>query len=223
MSSKILYVEDDESLAFVTKDNLEIHKYQVTHISDGNKAIDAFKKQQYDLCILDIMLPNIDGFQIAREIRSLSQLTPIIFLSAKAQLDDKIAGLEIGADDYMTKPFSIKELVLRMEAILRRSNNKQQNESLKDLQLDAQNYTVTINENTSKLTARECELLQLFLNNQNQTLKRSDILLKIWGSDDFFLGRSLDVFISRLRKLLKQSAHLNIENVHGVGFRLKLK
>lgn len=221
MKKKILYVEDDDSLAFITKDNLELRGYEVDHISDSTMVIEQFRQVAYDICILDIMLPQIDGFQLAREIKKISSLTPIIFLSAKTLIEDKIEGLEIGADDYMTKPFSVKELVLRIEAILRRSKNTLRvGDEIGDLIFDSENYKVKINQEEFKLTAKECALLRLLAENKGTILKRADILLNIWGSDDFFLGRSLDVFISRIRKILKASSKVSIENIHGVGFRL---
>ena len=222
MKTKILYVEDDESIAFLTKDGLEMQGYTVMHMARGEGVINLFQSQAFDLCILDVMLPGIDGFTLAKEIRQLSALTPIIFLSAKSTLDDKIEGLEIGADDYMTKPFSIKELTLRIDAILRRTIQTQKCTSpVDDIQFSNDDYSVIVGTKNFALTARECELFRLFFENMEVTLKRSDILLKIWGSDDFFLGRSLDVFISRLRKMLKHSNSIEIENIHGVGFCMK--
>jgi DNA-binding response OmpR family regulator len=221
MKTRILYVEDDESLAFLTKDNLEMQGYQVIHLSDGHDVLEAFQSQHIDICILDVMLPGVDGFKIAEEIKRKSFFTPIIFLTAKTLLEDKIEGLGIGADDYITKPFSIKELVLRIEAILRRYNQQVRvGSKIGDLEFDNYNYCLTIGAKKFRLTARECDLLKLFFDNLNQTITRSDILLKIWGSDDFFLGRSLDVFISRIRKLLKNSSCILIENIHGVGFKM---
>ncbi len=221
MNAKILYIEDDESLAFLTKDNLEMMGHEVFHLTDGKNIIEIFQNKHFDICILDVMLPHIDGFEIARKIRELSSFTPLIFLTAKSMTEDKIEGLEIGADDYMTKPFSIKELSLRIQAILRRSNQQiKTSKNIGDLIFESSNYCVRIGNDKFKLTAKECDLLKLFADNLNHTLKRSDILLQIWGSDDFFLGRSLDVFVSRLRKIIKHSEKICIENVHGVGFKM---
>lgn len=221
MKTRILYVEDDESLAFLTKDNLEMLGYEVVHLCNGKNAIEILQKQHFDICLLDVMLPNMDGFQLAREIRKVSMLTPLVFLTAKAMLQDKIEGLEIGADDYITKPFSIKELTLRIEAILRRScRHENFGKKIGDIVFESSDFRIIIGEKQINLTAKECEILKLFTQNMNQTLTRSDILLQIWGSDEFFLGRSLDVFISRLRKILKPSKNICIENVHGVGFRM---
>ncbi len=221
----LLYVEDDESLSFVTKDNLELQGYQVTHCMDGQAALDVLQTTQFDLCILDVMLPEVDGFMIAEEIRKHDMETPILFLTAKSLKEDRIHGLRIGGDDYITKPFSIEELILKIEVFLRRSKvlRPDINGPLEvgGYQFDYPNLALRINDNERRLTQREADLLKFFIERKGQVLKRSEILEKIWGEDDYFLGRSLDVFISRLRKYLKQDAALKIENIHGVGFRLK--
>ncbi len=223
----LFYVEDDESLGFVTKDNLELQGYQVTHCMDGKDAIDTAKNGNFDLCILDVMLPEVDGFTIAEEIRKYDKEVPIIFLSAKSLKEDKIHGLKIGADDYMTKPFSIEELILKIEIFLKRSKVSTYKEETTNYRIgkydfDYSNLKLTYNEEDGRtLTQREADLLRLFVQNQNEVMKRSYILESIWGEDDYFMGRSLDVFISRLRKYLKSDDKLKIENIHGVGFRLK--
>lgn len=225
MKAHLLYVEDDQSLSFVTKDNLELKGYQITHIADGQEALDAVKNNTYDLCILDVMLPGVDGFTIAKEIRKYDQEIPIIFLTAKSLKEDKIHGLKLGGDDYLTKPFSIEELMLKIEIFLRRSNftpkNAPQKIQLGQYEFDHKNLSLSHPDQQKTLTQREADLLMYFLENKSEIVKRSDILLKIWGDDDYFLGRSLDVFISRLRKYLKADASVSIENIHGVGFRLK--
>jgi DNA-binding response OmpR family regulator len=225
MSPKILYVEDDESLSFVTQDNLALQGYDITHFVSGKEAIEAYKTHQYDLCILDVMLPDIDGFTIAKEIRKYDKQTPILFLTAKSLKEDRLNGLRLGADDYITKPFSIEELILKVEIFLRRSqvNQAPAPELLKigSFELDYPNLSL-IHETASKqLTQKEADLLRLFAQHPNKVMKRADILEQIWGEDDYFLGRSLDVFISRLRKYLKADPSLKIENIHGVGFRLR--
>lgn len=221
MNRKVLYIEDDESIAYLTKDNLELNGYIVFHELDGAKAIDIFKNQDFDICLLDIMLPNTDGFTLAKEIRKLSDHIPIIFLTAKSLLEAKLEGLTLGADDYLTKPYSMKELLLRMEVIFRRSAHvRPKDKVISNLTLQTNNYSVCIDNQQFKLTEKEYKLLELLVDNCGNTLKRSDILLKLWGNDDFFLGRSLDVFISRLRKILSCTSNIKIENVHGVGFRL---
>ncbi|MCB0663201.1 MAG: response regulator transcription factor [Saprospiraceae bacterium] len=225
MKAKILYVEDDESLSFVTRDNLELQGYDVVHSADGKKGLDLFKTEDFDLCVLDVMLPEMDGYTLAGEIRKMDEQIPILFLTAKSLKEDKIHGLKLGADDYITKPFSIEELILKIEIFLRRSNINsgalKTNNQLGTFDFDYSNLTLKHGEQEETLTQKEADLLKLFVDNPNQVLKRSDILIKLWGEDDYFLGRSLDVFISRLRKYLKKDESLKIENIHGVGFRLK--
>ena len=227
MKAHLLYVEDDESLGFVTRDNLELQGYQVTHFSDGKSAIEAINNDhEFDLCILDVMLPEVDGFTIAEEIRKYDSQVPIIFLTAKSLKEDKIKGLKLGADDYITKPFSIEELILKIEVFLRRRTISTPSTAthfkLGGYEFDYNNLELKSNGNGRTLTQREADLLKLFLEQPNQVIKRSYILEKLWGEDDYFLGRSLDVFISRLRKYLKQDESLKIENIHGVGFRFKM-
>jgi DNA-binding response OmpR family regulator len=222
---KILYAEDDETLAFLTKDNLEQHGYDVTHCSDGNFCLEQFKTAAFDICILDIMLPKMDGFELATEIRKRNADIPIIFLSAKTLKEDRIKGLRLGADDYLVKPFSIEELLLKIEIFLKRS---QKNKALEKpmyhvgkYAFDPANFTVYNDVEKISLTQRESELLKLFLDNKNVVLKREEILKSLWGDDDYFMGRSLDVFISRLRKILVNEPGISIENLHGIGFRFK--
>lgn len=226
MKAKLLYVEDDASLSFVTRDNLELQGYEVIHCPDGKIALEQFKANELDLCILDVMLPEIDGFQLAEEIRKYDKQIPIIFLTAKSLKEDKIRGLKIGADDYITKPFSIEELILKIEIFLRRSQiaPSSSNEIFKigEYEFDHPNLNLKFDDSDERtLTQKEADLLKMFVEHKNTVLKRSEILIKLWGEDDYFLGRSLDVFISRLRKYLKKDDSLKIENIHGVGFRLK--
>lgn len=225
MKARLLYVEDDESLSFVTRDNLELQGYEVIHCADGKVALEQFRSNDFDLCVLDVMLPEIDGFQVAEEIRKFDKQIPIIFLTAKSLKDDKIHGLKIGADDYITKPFSIEELILKIEIFLRRSqispNTSVDVFKIGEYEFDHPNLNLKREEDERTLTQKEADLLKMFIEHKNTVLKRSEILIKLWGEDDYFLGRSLDVFISRLRKYLKQDATLKIENIHGVGFRLK--
>ncbi len=221
--ARILYAEDDQTLAFLTRDNLEQNGYEVIHCADGQACLNAFAAATFDICILDIMLPKKDGFEIAAGIRAVNADVPIIFLSAKTLREDRIKGLRLGADDYLVKPFSIEELLLKIEIFLKRS----QKSKMPDVPLytvgsyvfDARNYTVSGNGRISTLTQREAELLRFFLNHKNMVLKREQILQAIWGNDDYFTGRSLDVFISRLRKILSDQPGISIENLHGIGFR----
>lgn len=224
MSSKarIFYVEDDETLGFVTKDNLELSGYDVTHFLNGNEALDAFDPEQYDLCLLDVMLPGIDGFELATKIRKQSLQIPIIFLTAKSMKEDRIHGLLLGGDDYITKPFSIEELILKILVFLRRKeivgNIETTEFKIGSYHLDYKNLKLTTENNQKILTLKEAELLKFLSENKNEVLKRSDILVAVWGKDDYFLGRSLDVFISRLRKYLSEDDRIKITNRHGVGF-----
>jgi DNA-binding response OmpR family regulator len=220
---RILYVEDDETLSFITKDHLELKGYEVRHCIDGQQAMETFKAEEFDLCVLDVMLPKMDGFTLAAEIRKRDKHIPILFLTAKSLKDDRLEGLRLGGDDYITKPFSIEELILRIEVFLKR--NKVYSEAttrqfvLGKYTFDYSNLTLTDGSEANNLTQREADLLQYLAENPNRVIKRSDILLSVWGEDDYFLGRSLDVFISRLRKYLKSDDRIGIENVHGVGFR----
>lgn len=221
--AKILYVEDDETLAFLTKDNLEQNNYTVDHFINGKDGLNAFDKKGYDLCLLDVMLPEIDGYQIAENIRTKNSEIPILFLTAKSFKEDKIHGLRLGADDYITKPFSIEELVLKIEIFLKRKyiTSPDKNEfEIGVFTLDYKNLKLKSKDKEEKMTQKEADLLKLLIENKNNTLRREDILKKLWGENDYFLGRSMDVFISRLRKYLRPDNTLTIENVHGVGFRL---
>lgn len=222
--AKIFYVEDDKTLSFLTKDNLELNGYQVTHYEDGEIALKNFNPKSFDLCLLDVMLPKLDGFSLAEKIRSYDEEIPIIFLTAKSLKDDKIKGLTLGADDYITKPFSIEELILKIDIFLKRKYITNAPDltffkigkytfDYKNLELKGPDYLKT-------LTQKEADLLKLLWQNKNQVMKRGEILINVWGEDDYFLGRSMDVFISRLRKYLEKDKDLKIENVHGVGFKM---
>lgn len=222
--SKILYVEDDETLSFVTKDNLELHGYEVIHCMDGESAVETFyKSNDFDLCILDVMLPKMDGFAVAEKIRNADPNIPVLFLTAKSMKEDRIHGLKIGADDYITKPFSIEELILKIEVFLRR---KYVTVAVNDVfrigeyEFDYRNLTLAIKDTSRNLTQKEADLLKMLLDHKNNVLKRSVILEKLWGEDDYFLGRSMDVFISRLRKYLADDPRIKLDNIHGVGFKL---
>jgi len=222
---KILYAEDDETLAFLIKDTLEQH-YDVSHCNDGEMALELFKTNSYDICVFDIMMPKKDGFELAEAIRKLNSDIPIIFLSAKTLKEDRIKGLRLGADDYLVKPFSIEELLLKIEIFLKRSHKKAIGNSniytIGKYQFDPNNYLVFNDAEKISLTQREAELLKLFLDNKNVVMKREEILKSLWGSDDYFLGRSLDVFISRLRKILADEKGIAIENLHGIGFKFSV-
>jgi DNA-binding response OmpR family regulator len=222
--AKILYAEDDETLSFITKDHLELQGYEVVHCVTGAEALEAYKKDKFDLCIFDVMLPEMDGFTLAENIRKRDQQIPILFLTAKSLKEDRIHGLKLGGDDYLTKPFSIEELILKIEIFLRRSRvfeaPSQEQEvmigSYKYLPLE---YQLIRDNNVRVLTQRESELLDFLIKHKNKVIKRSLILENLWGEDDYFMGRSLDVFISRLRKYLSEDPGIKIDNIHGIGFK----
>ena len=222
----LLYVEDDESLSFVTRDNLELSGFAVTHCADGNAAVARIEESEfpYDLCLLDVMLPGVDGFELARRVRERSQDVPIIFLTAKSLKDDRLQGLRLGADDYITKPFSIEELILKIEVFLRRNKVRPSSPAfdprrIGDYVFEPEKLRLQFrDEDPRRLTRREAELLNYLNLRRDQVTERGEILEKIWGENDYFLGRSLDVFISRLRKYLKADERIRIENIHGVGF-----
>ena len=226
MKYKILYAEDDETLAFLTKDNLELY-YEVTHCNDGELALETFKTNHFDICVLDIMMPKKDGFELAEAIRKINADIPIIFLSAKTLKEDRIKGLRLGADDYLVKPFSIEELLLKIEVFLKRSHKQEMGGkntyTIGKYQFDHKNFLVFNETEKINLTQREAELLKLFLDNKNVVMKREEILKSLWGNDDYFLGRSLDVFISRLRKILANEKGIAIENLHGIGFKFSVE
>lgn len=223
---KILYAEDDETLAFLTKDNLEQNNYEVIHCSDGKSALKIFEEEEFDICIFDIMMPKMDGFQLAEAVRKIDVDVPIIFLSAKTLKEDRIKGLRLGADDYLVKPFSIEELLLKIEIFLKRSQkNIPPAKTIYEVgkyQFDTKNFILFNDDEKVGLTQREAELLKLFLDHKNSVLKREQILTSLWGTDDYFMGRSLDVFISRLRKILANEEGISIENLHGIGFRFSI-
>lgn len=226
MEKRILLVEDDESLGFVTKDNLDIKGYQVNWCKDGKEAWSTFQKEKFDLCLLDIMLPKLDGMTLAKNIRKTNTIVPIIFLTAKSLQDDKLAGFEIGADDYITKPFSVEELVYRIEVFLKRSRIIEPVMGTQEIGIfdfDAKSFELKHNTDVRKLTRRESEILQFLIERKNEIVKREEILMSIWGDDDYFKGRSLDVFISKLRKYLSEDPNIDIENYHGIGFKLCIK
>ncbi len=222
---RILYVEDDVTLAFLTRDNLQRAGYEIDYCEDGISAFEKIIGHSYDLYILDVMLPKIDGFTLAKKIRERSESAPILFLSAKSTSDDKIAGLQLGADDYITKPFSIEELILKIEVFLKRSKvessyRKEESVSIGNYIFSKANQQLTYHSKVQTLTHREAALLDLLSQNKNSIVKRDDILSSVWGNDHFFSSRSLDVFVSRLRKLLKDDPMVKIENIHNIGYRL---
>lgn len=226
--SSILLVEDDKNLGLVLKDFLEISGYEVKLVNDGIKGYAAFEEGVYDLSIIDVMMPFKDGFSLAQDIRKKDLFIPIIFLTAKKMDEDRIRGFKAGGDDYVTKPFSTEELLLRITAILKRTNNKSGNhtEDVHQIGLflfDFENRFLKNNNKVLHLTGREAEVLQLLCIHRNKLLKRETLLKRIWGTDDYFAGRSLDVYITKLRKLLKDDVSVTIINIHGTGYKLEVK
>jgi DNA-binding response OmpR family regulator len=226
--TRILLVEDDANLSMVLKDYLEMLGYETVLRNDGDEGLEAFKENEFSLCILDVMMPKKDGFQLAKEIRSLNPNIPLIFLTAKTLKEDRIAGFKAGADDYITKPFSTEELSLRISAILKRSEIQYRQKNIPDvfelgsIKFDHKNMLLIHGKNETTLTRKESALLKLLAENKNQLVEREYALEKIWGSSDYFIGRSMDVFIAKLRKMLKVDPSIAITNVHGTGFKLEV-
>jgi two-component system, OmpR family, response regulator len=223
--TKILLVEDDENMGYLVKDYLEMTGYEVQLITDGAAVMPVFEREKFQLCLLDVMLPQKDGFSIATEIRSLDPTIPIVFLTAKNVKEDRLRGFRIGADDYITKPFSIEELHLRIEAILKRTfatpTRADEMHLIKfgNSVLNTTNQTLNTEGIETQLTFRELKLLQLFYQHKNKLLEKDFILKSVWGDDVIIVGRSVDVFVSRLRKLLKDNPSVKFTNVHSVGYR----
>ena len=226
---KILLVEDDPNLGFLVQDSLERNGYLTDVYTDGAAGLKAFQQQNFDLCILDVMLPVLDGFFVAREIRKENTAVPIIFLTAKARPEDRILGLTIGADDYLTKPFQLEELKLRIKAILKRIPGTNlsmvtnpNTYSFGQSTLDYPNLLLSVKSRNLTLTQKEADVLHLFCQHQNKLVKRDYILKTVWEDEGYFVGRSLDVFISNLRKYLKADAGIRIVNIHGVGYKMEV-
>ena len=220
---KVFLAEDDMSLGFVIKDNLEEEGFEVVHCTDGQTAVERFNKEEFDICLLDVMLPNKDGFAVAKKIRQQSDLIPIIFLTSKSMEEDKVKGFHTGADDYITKPFSLQELMMRMNVFLRRTK-KMHSESQEEYQIGNLRFSFTdlklySQDDNYSLTQREADLLRFLCRHPNKVLKREEVLMNVWGKDDYFLGRSMDVFMTKLRKYFKGDPGINLETIHGLGFR----
>lgn len=224
---KILLAEDDPNLGDILKDYLELKgKFEVTLCKDGDEALRAFTQDTFDLCILDVMMPKKDGFTLGREIRKLNPDIPLIFATAKGMMEDKTEAFSLGGDDYITKPFRVEELLLRIQALLKRvSREKNEEETPTKFQIgkfhfDYPSQVITIGNKEQKLSTKEAELLRLLCLNMNEVLTRETALLEIWHDDNYFNGRSMDVFLSKLRKYLKEDPDVEIVNVHGKGYKL---
>ena len=219
----LLIAEDDPNLGQILKEYLELKGYKATLTRDGQEAVDSFKRNKYDICLLDVMMPKKDGFAVAKEIRAINPDTPFIFLTARSQQEDTLKGLQLGADDYIKKPFSMEELTLRLQAILRRADSGEPRKEqfvLGKYNFDYTRHQLKFSDNIVKLTSKEAELLLLLSQTMNKTLNRSAALKIIWGDDSYFNARSMDVYITKLRKHLKGDEKVNIITVHGQGFRL---
>lgn len=234
IAPKILLVEDDRNFGDVLRSFLEVHDYDVTLATDGLAGFEAYRKSKWDVCIFDVMMPRLSGFELAKKVRESDKDTPIIFLTAKAMKEDILNGFEIGADDYITKPFNSEELLARMNVILRRSqapaDPKEEQTEFEFGQFHF-NFPLRILTHTDgsgekskdKLSPKEAQLLRLFAINKNDILSRNEALTKIWGEDNYFTARSMDVFVTKLRKYLKPDENIEIVNIHGNGFQLLIR
>jgi DNA-binding response OmpR family regulator len=226
---RVLLVEDDPNLGNLLLEYLQAKEYDTTLATNGKEGLTQFKNNVFDVCIFDVMMPIMDGFTLAREVRKLDAETPIVFLTAKSMKEDTIEGFNAGGDDYLTKPFSMEELLLRLKAILRRTKNQtltnsdQNNFEVGNYKFDFNLQKLEVGGKAQKLTTREAELLKLLCINVNDVLDRTFALKSIWHDDNYFNGRSMDVYIAKLRKYLREDPNLEIVNVHGKGFKLLVK
>jgi DNA-binding response OmpR family regulator len=226
MNSRILLAEDDPNLGILLKEYLEAKNFEVTLATDGNLALDLFLSQSFDFCILDVMMPKKDGFTLAKDIRTKNPKVPILFLTAKSMSEDTIRGFTVGADDYMTKPFSMEELLMRIKAISKRVSPTEESASeakiykIGAIDFYPQKHSIYTNGVEHKLTSKESALLNIFCENLNQNISRTYILKLIWGDDSYFNARSMDVYITKIRKILKEEPKYKILNLHGEGFKM---
>jgi DNA-binding response OmpR family regulator len=226
---KVLLAEDDADFAGVLKQYLELHQYEITWAENGEEALSIFQTESFDICVFDVMMPKMDGFTLAEKIIKINPEIPFIFLTARKLKEDKIIGLKLGADDYIVKPFEADELVLRLNNILKRSKQKQTHFPIIDeLQIgtyylfDTKRLCLKNDSTTQQLTEKEAALIHFFYTHKNQMVKREQILKTIWGSDDFFSGRSMDVYISKIRKYFKDDSRIRIESVRNIGLEFKI-
>jgi len=224
--AKILLVEDDASLGFVIKDNLEDAGYEVIYCNDGESGWQQFMRHNVDICLLDVMLPKKDGMTLAGQIRKKNTQVPILFMTAKSMEEDRIAGFKAGGDDYITKPFNMQEMLLRIEVFLKHTKKNAEEEqkifNIGELVFDYANLILQEGTKENQLTQKEADLLHYLCVNANSVVKREDILLNVWGKEDYFLGRSMDVFMTKIRKYLKGVKDVELQTIHGVGFKLIL-
>jgi DNA-binding response OmpR family regulator len=225
---KVLLTEDDADFAGVLKQYLELYQYKITWAENGEEALNIFQTETFDICVFDVMMPKMDGFTLAEKIIKINPEIPFIFLTARKLKEDKIIGLKLGADDYIVKPFEADELVLRLNNILKRSKQKQTHFPIIDeLQIgaylfDTQRLCLKADSITQQLTEKEAALIHFFYIHKNQMIKREQILKTIWGNDDFFSGRSMDVYISKIRKYFKKDSRIRIESVRNIGLEFKI-
>jgi two-component system OmpR family response regulator len=223
----ILLVEDENSLGLLLKENLKLAGFTVKLCKDGEEGWQTLQKERFDMYLLDVNMPKKNGFELASDIRNSDKKTPIIFLTANSSEEDKLRGFDLGGDEYITKPFSTQELIARIKAIFKRSQNNSmviesaiEKYSIGNSEIDYTNHSLTIGDNEKRISTTEAELLRLFVQNKNNLLTRNAILLKVWGRDDYYTARNLDVYINKLRKILKEDSSLEIVNIHGAGFKL---
>ncbi len=228
----ILLAEDDHDFGTMLKQYLTLNKFQVTWVMNGEEAFNAFTKNTFDICILDVMMPIMDGFTLAKKIIDINPEIPFLFLTARKTKEDKIKGLKLGADDYVVKPFEAEELIFRIKNIIKRTEQQKNIQAeqpeeklikIGEYTFDTENLELKIKGEVNKITAKEAKLLYYLYNNRNQLIRRDDILADIWGKTDFFSGRSMDVFISRIRKYLKDDSSITLESVRGIGLEFNIK
>lgn len=227
MTQKILLVEDDPCFGSVLKSYLELSDYEVTLCVNGNFGLEAFRKDKFDICLLDVMMPEMDGFTLGKKIRELDTAVPLVYITAKSLKEDVKQGYEIGADDYIMKPFDSEVLILKIKAILSRSRHEEEAKP-KFIEIGGYSFntelrTITKNDEVIKLTPKEARLLELLYNHKDGLLSRERALTEIWGANDYFTARSMDVYVTKLRKYFKDDTKIKIENVHGSGFRLVIE
>lgn len=225
---KLLLAEDDFDFAAILKQYLELHQFEVTWAENGEIALNYFKTQTFDICVLDVMMPKLDGFSLAEKIITINPETPFIFLTARKLKEDKIIGLKLGADDYIAKPFEVDELVLRLQNILKRIEQKKSLDGNNAIEIgsyifDNERLTLNNKNHVQQLTEKEAALIEFLYLNHNQLLKRDEILMSVWKKDDYFSGRSMDVFISRLRKYFNSDPKISIESVRNIGLEFKIQ
>lgn len=232
MEKRILLADDDIDFGTTLKQYLELNKFEVVWAKDGSEALDLFKMHSFDICIIDVMMPKLDGFKLSKKLSKKNPETPFLFLTARKVKEDRIKGLSLGADDYISKPFDVEELILRINNIIKRTNQQQTISLETDKEepiaigkylFDSKNLTLSINGKSAKITEKEAQLIYFLFINKNKLIPRDDILAKVWGQSNFFSGRSMDVFITRVRKHLKEDPNISINSVRGVGLEFVIK